>query len=683
MAWTTDTTSFSVSGLSANTTYYFAVLVKDASGNESLYTPVSVTTGSTADTTAPTTGTAVSCSGTSATGTTVSWGAATDNVSAAASLSYKVVQASSSGAIDTVAEADAATVTMAWTTDTTSFGVTSLTASTTYYFAVLVKDAAGNMSLYAPVSVTTSDTPDTTAPTAGTAVSFTGTTATGTTVSWGAASDIVTTAANLSYKVVQASSSAAIDTVAEADAATVTMAWAVNTLTTTVTGLSSSTTYYFAVLVKDAAGNEALYAPASVATSAAADTTAPVTGTAVSFSSTTATGTTVSWGAASDNVTAAASLSYKVVQASSSAAIDTVAEADAATVTMAWTANTTSYGVTGLTATTTYYFAVLVKDAVGNEALYAPVSVTTSAAADTTPPTLSSVSSSGAAATAVTLAATSSEAGTMYYVVTTSSTAPTATQVVAGQNDSGASAVKSGNSSVSAATAKSFSVSGLTNFTKYYYYIAAVDGSSNRSTVSSGNFATIGDGCVLRYTFDNVTTDSVGSYNLTVHAGSAAYSSSQKKEGSAALSLNGSTSLTTSFTTSDTESISAWVYLSSTSGSPLAVTLGGSSGRQFYYSSGDLLGWMENGGVAASGTFTSNAWHHVVLTTVKSTDALYLYIDGVQYTSSGSGNNDEDATLYIGDDSSGSYFWTGYIDDVQIYNRVLSASEVSAQYNSY
>jgi len=526
---------------------------------------------------------------------------------------------------------------------------------------------------------------DTTAPTAGTGVSFSGTSSTGTTVNWGAATDSITAAAGLSYKVVQASSSAAIDTVDEADAATVAMAWTVNTLTAAVTGLSDSSTYYFAVLVKDAVGNMSLYAPASVTT---ADGTAPVVGTAASFSGTTSAGTTVSWGAASDNVTAAASLSYKVVQASSSAAIDTVSEVNAVTtagggLVMDWTANTLTTTVSGLSSSTTYYFAVLVKDAAGNESLYTPASVTTLAAGDTTPPTLSSVSAADAVATTVTVSATSNEAGTMYYVITTSSTSPTATQVVAGQNNSGTSAAASGSSAVSAATAKSFSVTGLSNFTKYYYYVAAVDSSDNKSSVSGGSFATIGDNCVARYTFENALTDSVGSYSLTPFAGSASYSTSVKKESSSSLYLNGATSFASSFTLSDTETISAWVYLSSTSGNPLAVTLGGPSGRQFYYSSGDLLGWMENGGVSASGTFSENAWHHVVLTTVKSTDSLYLYIDGVQYPGTGSGDNTEDSTLYIGDDGTGSYYWTGYIDDVQIYSRVLSQSEVTALYGTY
>jgi hypothetical protein len=44
---------------------------------------------------------------------------------------------------------------MDWTTAATGATATGLTAGTTYYFAALVKDDAGNMTLYSPQSVTT------------------------------------------------------------------------------------------------------------------------------------------------------------------------------------------------------------------------------------------------------------------------------------------------------------------------------------------------------------------------------------------------------------------------------------------------------------------------------------------------------------------------------------------------
>ncbi len=114
------------------------------------------------------------------------------------------------------------------------------------------------------------------------------------------------------------------------------------------------------------------------------DTTAPVAGTAITFSGVSDTTITVSWGAASDSVTATANLQYRLVRAATSAAIDTVAEVDAAgggvTVVDDYTTNLTSRNVTGLTATTTYFFAVVVRDAAGNKSIYTPASQATSAA---------------------------------------------------------------------------------------------------------------------------------------------------------------------------------------------------------------------------------------------------------------------------------------------------------------
>jgi len=69
-----------------------------------------------------------------------------------------VVEASTSTAIDTIAKADAISgsgLVMDWTANTVTRIVTSLHPSRTYYFAVLVKDAAGYKSLYSPANVTT------------------------------------------------------------------------------------------------------------------------------------------------------------------------------------------------------------------------------------------------------------------------------------------------------------------------------------------------------------------------------------------------------------------------------------------------------------------------------------------------------------------------------------------------
>lgn len=136
---TTTATTFSVTGLTASTTYSFTVKAKDAAGNLSLDSnAVSVTTlAPIPDTTAPTAPT-LSASGTTQTTTNLSWTGATDNV---AVTGYDVFR---NGSL------------IGSTTTATTFAVTGLTASTTYTFNVRAKDAAGNISVNSnTVTVTT------------------------------------------------------------------------------------------------------------------------------------------------------------------------------------------------------------------------------------------------------------------------------------------------------------------------------------------------------------------------------------------------------------------------------------------------------------------------------------------------------------------------------------------------
>jgi hypothetical protein len=401
--FTANITTVAVTGITSSTTYAFAVVVRDASGNEALYAPGAVTT---LDVSAPTPGIALSFSSVAATGMTVSWGAATDDITDAASLEYKLVTAATAADIDTLAEAAAITsgpgLVADFAANLLSSPVAGLTSSTVYAFAVVVRDAAGNQALYTPA---TQATLDVTAPTLGTGISFTTVASTSMTLNWGAASDSVTATADLEYKVVSAATAAEIDTLGEVDAITsgagLIQNFTANLTTLPVAGLSSSTSYAFAVVVRDEAGNESLYAPATQAT---VDVTAPTPGTAISFANVLSTSLTVNWGAATDDLTAGASLEYKVVTAALDTAIDTLAEADAisgAGLIQDFTANLTSQAVTGLTGLTSYSFAVVVRDAVGNKALYAPASTTTP---DATPPTPgAAISFSGVSTTGITV----------------------------------------------------------------------------------------------------------------------------------------------------------------------------------------------------------------------------------------------------------------------------------------
>lgn len=349
------------------------------------------------DASPPTAGSAITFAGTSATATSVSWGAASDDVTPQSSLQYKLVMASSGAAIAEVDAANAvsgAGLVLDWSENALSANATSLSQGTTYWFAVVVRDGAGNMGVYAPRSVATAVSADTTPPATGSGLSFSGVSAQAMTVSWGAASDETTSRSQLRYKLVKGASVQAIETVQGANAATgadILMPWTTGATSASVTGLTAGTTYYFTVLAQDEAGNMSVYAVATQATSASADSVPPTPGSAIAFSGTSSSTTTASWGPATDNVTAAANLQYRLVRAATAEAIDTVEEANAVTgidLAMDWTANATTSSPTGLNAATTYYFAVLVRDAASNEALYAPMAVTTTAAPDGTAPTV-------------------------------------------------------------------------------------------------------------------------------------------------------------------------------------------------------------------------------------------------------------------------------------------------------
>ncbi|MFK6999361.1 reprolysin-like metallopeptidase [Flavobacterium oreochromis] len=180
----------------------------------------------------------------------------------------------------------------------------------------------------ANITVTTGSS-DTTAPTAPTTLTASGTTQTTTNLSWTASTDNVGVTA---YDVYQGS----------------TLIGSTASTTYNVTGLTASTTYSFTVKAKDAAGNISNASNiTNVTTSApAADTTAPTAPT-LSASGTTATSTNLSWSGASDNVGVTG---YDVYQGA----------------TLVGSTSSTTYSVTGLTASTTYSFTVKAKDAAGN-----------------------------------------------------------------------------------------------------------------------------------------------------------------------------------------------------------------------------------------------------------------------------------------------------------------------------
>lgn len=263
------------------------------------------------DVTPPSVPANLTASNTTQTTTDLTWNAATDNIGV---TGYDVYQ--DGNLIANVSN--------------TSYQVSGLNASTSYSFNVVARDAASNLSGSSNVeNIITLDPPDTQAPTAPTNLIASNTTYNSTDLSWNASTDNVGVSG---YDIYQEGS----------------FITSVSGLSYSVSGLSSSTSFVFYVVARDAAGNNSLESnTVNVTTDDFVDTEVPSTPSSLSASNTTETTTDLSWNASTDNVNV---IGYDIYQDGSF--IDNVA--------------VTSYEVTGLIENTTYSFYVIAKDAAGN-----------------------------------------------------------------------------------------------------------------------------------------------------------------------------------------------------------------------------------------------------------------------------------------------------------------------------
>jgi hypothetical protein len=175
---------------------------------------------------------------------TLSWTAATDDVSASGNIVYLVYQSTTKGG------ESYATPSYTTSPGATSFAVGNLGKGITYYFVVRAKDQAGNVDTNTnEVSATTLNISDTTPPTFGGATSATSASASSIQLGWTAATDDYTAAANIVYLVYDATTSGG------ESYSTPTWTTAAGATSFTATGLSAATKYYFVVRAKDQSGN--------------------------------------------------------------------------------------------------------------------------------------------------------------------------------------------------------------------------------------------------------------------------------------------------------------------------------------------------------------------------------------------------------------------------------------------
>lgn len=370
-------TSANITGLTASTSYSMTVKAKDAAGNVSAASSaLNVTTATPADTEEPTAPSNLSSSNITTSSVALSWSASADNVAVTGYDIYKdgAYLASASG---------------------TSYTATGLAASTTYEFYVKAKDAAGNVSAASnTISVTTGDIVAEYCTSQGNNSSYewiaeVGIGTYGNTS--GAAGYTDFTSENITL---EAGSSVNVSLTPGFSGSTYNEYWKIwidyngdadfddaNELVFDAGSLSKTTVTGTINVLATASGSTRMrvsmkYNAAQTACEsfsygevedytvtfgeAVPDTEAPTVPTGLASSNITTGSATISWNASTDNVGVTG---YDVYQNGSF--VNTVSG--------------TSYTATGLTAATTYTFAVRAKDAAGNNsALSSSINVTTS-----------------------------------------------------------------------------------------------------------------------------------------------------------------------------------------------------------------------------------------------------------------------------------------------------------------
>jgi hypothetical protein len=250
---------------------------------------------------------------------------------------------------------------------------------------------------------------------------------------------------------------------------------------------------------------------------------------------------------------------------------------------------------------------------------------------------------------------------------------------------------------IGTSTGTSFSNSGLAAATAYSYRVRAADAAGNLSTYSALASATTqapapGGGLVAAYSFDEgggtTVADASGNGNAGT-IGSATWTTAGKNGG--ALAFNGTSARVRvndapSLDLSTAMTLAAWVRPSNVSGSWRDVIF---KGDDMYY----LEATSPPGRPAMGGTFSGgplygpsslpvNTWTHLAASYDGAT--LRLYVNGLAVASRVRTGPiaTSNLALEIGGDSIYGQFFAGTIDDVRIYSRALSASEIQSAMNT-
>ena len=226
------------------------------------------------------------------------------------------------------------------------------------------------------------------------------------------------------------------------------------------------------------------------------------------------------------------------------------------------------------------------------------------------------------------------------------------------------------------------------------FTISSSDTSKDVSLKYFGTESTLDTTVLAHYAFEGDLTDE-SSYNrdLTENNGSeitySATDNQSNKSGQAAW-FNGTNTYayTDNITVDDNFTIAFWTKPDSSSMSQWdsALSTGDSTtnGRfQIDYSGSNEVRFSVSGSTLTTG-LNADAWNHIVIAKTDSTENLTIrmYTDGIEQD-----NASQITTIWdkikLGLNRSGGGYWKGYIDELKIYNRTLTGTEVKTLYESY
>jgi type II secretory pathway pseudopilin PulG len=289
---------------------------------------------------------------------------------------------------------------------------------------------------------------------------------------------------------------------------------------------------------------------------------------------------------------------------------------------------------------------------------------------DTSIPTISNFvvpSGSGSLTIPITTFTATDNIGLSGYKITESATAPLATAT---------------GWTLTAPTSYTFTTSGAKTL-----YAWVKDTAGNVSVSSSANTEVIA-GLVSYWSFDGNANDNIGSNNGTVTG--AVLGTGVKGVASTAYSFDGNDYITVADSDSlDITSVTMCSWINSTSGattswqSIMAKRATGSYPYGMNFKT-NLLQVYTSGTAGISGfvyNVSPNTWTHVC--GIITTNSTKLYINGSLFESkvTAGGTFTNTSPLYIGSSTTLLDFFSGLIDNVRVYNQVLTDAEISIIYN--